>query len=90
MKGDQPIKTLGELAAAITARGMRVPAVFMLELCKPLTGLARELYTCSESLQRVIFGRIPAPVLSDVLSSSERVEELIQLLEADSKGEARV
>jgi hypothetical protein len=89
MERDQPIRTLGELAAAIRARGMRVPAVFMLELCKPLTGVARELYACSESIQRVIFGRIPAPVLSEVLSSSERVEELIQLLELTSNDEAR-
>ncbi len=62
-------------------RGLTVPAVFALELCKPLTGCLRELYGASEVLQEAIFGRQLLPAVKELLVSSERVEEFITLLE---------
>ena len=75
------IATLPELALAIQRRRMSVPAIFVLELCKPLIGPVRELYSISESLQSLIFGGVPAPCLKELLASSAKVEELILLLE---------
>jgi hypothetical protein len=77
----QPIETIQQLAEAVMSRGLAVPAVFALELCKPLTGCLRELYGASEVLQEAIFGRQLLPALKELLVSSERVEEFIILLE---------
>lgn len=58
------------------------PAIFLLELGKPLVGCLRELYGMSEPLQRLLFGREYAPVIRELLSSSDAVERLIVLLES--------
>jgi hypothetical protein len=84
----EPIETIEQLAEIVRRGRMVAPAIFMLELCKPLTGCARELYVASESLQALIFGRTPLPVLRTLLSSSARVEELVQLLEREPARES--
>jgi hypothetical protein len=81
MSKSEPIQTLEQLAETLIERRMAAPAIFMLELCKPLVGCARELYDATESLQRVLLGQQLMPAIREVLSSSERVEELIGLLE---------
>ncbi len=75
------IETIQQLADALKGRGVVVPAIFILELCKPLTGCLRELYGASESLQELVFGRELLPAIKEVLASSDRVEQLITLLE---------
>lgn len=70
-----------ELAREIHERGFATPAIFLFEMSKPLIGCLRELYSCSRSLQHLICGRELAPVLTQVLSSSNEVERLISLLE---------
>jgi len=77
----QSIETIQQLADAVKGRGVTVPAIFLLELSKPLTGCLRELYGASESLQELIFGKALLPALREVLASSDRVEELITMLE---------
>lgn len=81
MTQPQSIETIQQLADAVKGRGVTLPAIFLLELCKPLTGCLRELYGASEGLQELIFGKALLPVLKEVLTSSDRVEELITLLE---------
>jgi len=70
-----------QLAQALIERRMVVPAIFLLELSKPLVGCMRELYGMTEGLQRVLFGSEFVPAAKELLSSVERVEELIVLLE---------
>lgn len=72
---------LQSLADAIVRRGLREPAIFMLELCKPLVGCMRELYGVGEPILRTVVGSERAPQLRDVLESSDRVEQLIERLE---------
>ena len=77
----ESIQTIQQLADALRSRGLALPAIFTLELCKPLTGCLRELYGASEAMQGLIFGRELLPALKHLLASSERVEELITILE---------
>lgn len=81
MAQPEPIETIQQLAEAVKQRGLTAPVIFTLEMCKPLTGCLRELYGVTESIQTVLFGREFLPALRQVLSSSERVEQLILLLE---------
>ena len=81
MSQGEQIQTLEQLAEALVGRRMVAPAIFILELCKPLVGCAREVYDATEGLQRVLFGETLMPAVREVLSSSDRVEELIVLLE---------
>lgn len=81
MLNSTSIETLEQIAQVLIERRMVAPAIFMLELSKPLVGCARELYGMTEGLQRVLFGSQCVPALKDLLSSVERVEELIVLLE---------
>jgi hypothetical protein len=77
----EPIQSLEDVAQILIRRRMVAPAIFFLECFKPLTGVARELYGVTEGVQRALFGAELAPVIGNLLSSSERVEELIVLLE---------
>ncbi|MFN4895073.1 MAG: hypothetical protein ACK5GN_11400 [Pseudomonadota bacterium] len=77
----QLITTIEQLAQVLIDRRMVAPAIFLLELSKPLIGCARELYTMTEGLQSVIFGSRAVPALKQLLSSSDQVEKLIVLLE---------
>jgi hypothetical protein len=88
MQHGEAIETIEQLACAVRRRGLVAPAVFALELSKPLVGCLRELYGVSESIQMLLFGRALVPALQQVLSSAEKVEELIRLLEQSehSKG----
>jgi hypothetical protein len=59
------------------------PAIFFLELSKPLVGCMRELYGMSEPLVRALFGAKVSPALSAMLLSAEHVERLIVMLESE-------
>ena len=59
------------------------PAIFFLELSKPLVGCMRELYVMSEPLLRTLFGANASPALGTMLSSAEHVERLIVMLESE-------
>jgi hypothetical protein len=80
----EPIQSLEDIAQILVRRRMVAPAIFFLECFKPVTGIARELYAATEGVQRALFGAELVPVLGDLLSSSERVEELIVILEKAS------
>ncbi len=59
------------------------PAIFFLELSKPLVGCMRELYGMSEPLARALFGTKLSPAVATMLSSAEHVEHLIVMLESE-------
>lgn len=58
------------------------PAIFFLELSKPLVGCMRELYGMSEPLARTLFGATLSPAVGTMLSSAEHIEQLIVMLES--------
>lgn len=72
---------LGPLVDAIARRRVIGPAIFLLEMGKPLIGCMRELYTASEPLVRPFFGPVLGPAVERALRSSDETERLIQLLE---------
>jgi hypothetical protein len=72
---------LESLVQVIQGRKLVEPAIFVLEMSKPLVGCARELYRITEPLMRMLFTPTLAPAVERVLSSSENVELLIRRLE---------
>ena len=73
------------LAAAVLARKLSVPAIFLLELHKPLAGIIREVVDVSVPFLHLLFGRVNVERARIVLSSRETLEALIVAIE---KGEA--
>lgn len=73
------------LAAAVLARKLSVPAIFLLELHKPLAGIMREVVDVSTPFLHLLFGRSNVERARIVLSSRETLEALIVAIE---KGEA--
>jgi len=82
-----PVQAISD---AIVSRGLREPAIFLLELCKPLMGCMREVYTVSEPLTTSLAGSERALTVRELLSSNSAVEQLILCLERsrdrDSEG----
>ncbi len=74
------------LVEAIIRRKLCEPAIFILEMCKPLVGCMRELYGIGEPLACALLGPKFAPALRAALSSSEAVEDIIQRLESSRDG----
>jgi hypothetical protein len=83
MSGDSSTQSLQTLATSIRGKGMVEPAIFFLELSKPLVGCMRELYVMSEPLLRTILGGAVSPAIRELLSSAEHVERLITMLESE-------
>lgn len=73
------------LVQAIRARKLVEPAIFVLEMCKPLVGCARELYRMGDPLVQLLFTPNLRPAIERILSSSDNVEHLIRRLE-DTRG----
>lgn len=72
---------LKHVAEAIHRRGFAVPAIFFLEMYKPLVGCCREFLVMIEPIAIALVGKTGTGQLKEVLSSSSHIEELIQLLE---------
>ena len=74
---------VASLVDEIAQRRLIAPAIFLLELSKPLTGCMRELCVgIGDGLLRFALGERFTSALSDVLRSSEDVEALITRLES--------
>jgi hypothetical protein len=73
---------LRPLVEAIVRRGFAEPAIFMLEMCKPLVGCLREAYALSEPMVQIFVGPSLAASMKAALASSDDTECLISLLEA--------
>ncbi|MBX7143507.1 MAG: hypothetical protein K1X79_03575 [Oligoflexia bacterium] len=74
------------LADKIVARRMAAPAIFMLEMSKPLCGLAEAAGHISLPLVGALVGQRRSRELMDFLSSRDNLERLICLIE---EGEGR-
>jgi len=72
---------LDGLVKAIAQRGLVVPAVFLLELHKPLVGIGRLAAEAFDPLTRCLVGSGRAEAVLKVLESRESVEYVIARLE---------
>ncbi len=72
---------LSDLATAVRTRRLEVPAIFLLELCKPLSTVAYATSIMSAPLLHAIFGGQRTQKLTAVLESRENIEALIVMLE---------
>ncbi len=70
------------LVDAIVNRRLVDPAIFLLEMSKPLVGCLREAYVFGEPLIQLLVGPQLASAMRGVLASSDEVERVVSLLEA--------
>lgn len=80
METDKNIE-LQPLVDVIARRGMVEPAIFFLEMSKPLIGCLRELYSVSEPILHTFVTSSALPALKVALQSSDDTERLIEMLE---------
>jgi hypothetical protein len=76
------LRSLAELSDLIVLRGFAEPAVFFLEMYKPLGGLCREFMVFLGPLVALFLGQKAATHITDLLSVPANVDELIQLIES--------
>ena len=79
-------KLLSDLATIVRTRRLEVPAIFLLELCKPLATVAHSAGVMASPLLNALFGIRGGGKLVSLLESRENIEALIVLLE---RGEAK-
>ena len=72
---------LRSLADKICKRGLEGPAVFFLELHKPMLGMIREFASIGSPVFVMLFGEDFSKTLRAMLESQENIERLIQLIE---------
>lgn len=70
-----------QVANAVVRRGLQVPAIFFLELHKPLTRLGHTSVLFCAPLLQFILGRIRVEKLLELLSCPQNVEQLISTIE---------
>ena len=78
---DIPPVPLRSIAEGIKARGLTAPAIFFLEMQKPLATVTGSALAVTEPFVQFLFGAQFARSASQILSSRESAEELIKLLE---------
>ena len=69
------------LARGVCSRGLAGPAVFFLELHKPLTGVLREIALLASPMFVLLFGRQKMDLMNEILESPDKIELLIQKIE---------
>ena len=72
---------LEEIAAKVKQLGLAVPAVFFLEMNKPLVGLIGGACCAFDPILKAVVGDSNMETLHEVTSSVEQVEKLINLIE---------
>jgi hypothetical protein len=72
---------LGDLARKVVRRRLQTPAIFFLEMNKPLTSLASTAITFSQPTLGAFFGFQRMAEWAALLSDRENVERLIQRIE---------
>ncbi|MBX7138374.1 MAG: hypothetical protein K1X83_10345 [Oligoflexia bacterium] len=77
---------LNTLARHVSARGLSVPAIFLLEMYKPLSSLIGTAALNVPTLFVPLFGTRLARMASELLSSKQSVETLISIIEEQSHG----
>lgn len=79
------IELLREIAGEISKRGMDIPAIFFLEMYKPMTGLLNAGLDASAPIVESIFGWSKFNFAQRVFGSRDNVEKLICLIEESAK-----
>ena len=80
--GDERFELLlRSYAAKISERGLAIPAIFFLEMHKPLTTLAHTATQVGVTIAQPLFGSCFGAQLLKLLESRENVERLISYLE---------
>jgi hypothetical protein len=78
---EQEEALLRPIISYVAARRLEVPAVFLLELTKPLSFIASQAVVLASPVLGAILGLPTAEALYLVLADRARVEKLIQSLE---------
>ncbi len=76
-----PCISIETLASEVRRRKMAIPAVFFLEMYKPLSSTLHNIGLVSLPFLAMIFGTSRAKSALELLSSRENIESLIQLIE---------
>lgn len=74
-----------QLVTFIVGRGLAVPAVFMLELHKPLRGLVAALGVGLAPILRALVPRHLHEELERIMSSEEALEGFIRAIETEAR-----
>ena len=74
-----------QLAKRVVERKLSVPAVFFLELYKPLTGLMGAGIDITAPVLKLLFGSDVTSDVSELLSSRADVEAVIAAIEREAK-----
>lgn len=74
-----------ELAKSIVARRLETPAIFILEMFQPLSGLLHSSYEIMSPILMPIFGANRDIILKQLLSSPGEMEQLLVLIEEYSQ-----
>ncbi len=80
---------LEPIADRIYRAGLSIPAIFFLELHKPLTTLTHTSVSISAPLVEPFFGQQRFKSIMQFLESRESAEQLIQLLEQRLENKAK-
>lgn len=78
-----------KIAQEIQRRRLNMPAIFILEMYKPLSKIFAVLSIAFSPLLIPIVGAKLSALLTEVLNDREKMEELICLLEKDSPEELK-
>ncbi len=78
---EQETLLLGQIVTFVTARRLEVPAVFLLELTKPLSFITSQAVVLASPVLGALLGLATAEALYWVLEDRARVEKLIQSIE---------
>lgn len=76
------------IADGVQRRGLTVPAIFFLELYKPLTTVLHNVLIVGSPLATAFCGARRTKEFVQLFESREKIEELICLLESKSRGVA--
>ncbi|NDC37407.1 MAG: hypothetical protein EBZ48_05080 [Proteobacteria bacterium] len=81
---DTALVPLASLADSLVRRGLAVPAVFFLELHKPMSTVLSFGVQAVDPVLRLILGQNTMQAVTHALESRERLEQLITLIEERS------
>lgn len=73
--------TLSAIANKINQRGLSVPAIFLLEMLKPLVFLGLSGAQAATPFLKMVLGVSQTEQLIELLSSRQHIEDLIQSIE---------
>ena len=79
-----PVETqahVDAVASAILSRGLAEPAIFLLEMGKPLVGCLREVERLSHPLVTLLLGSGASAAIETLLADGQNVERVISALE---------